>query len=174
MNYKHILKTSFPKPKLVYNKLANYLVHNPKVLVEYMNYYKTFEHQKSQRASWLLTMVVKKDSNILKPYTQLFISQLKDYNLYAGVRRNLLNVFKAMPIKSKYLGELMSICFDLLLKKDEPVAVKANCLSILENMLNKYPEIGHEIKMIVNEQLPYATAAYKSRAKGVLKKINTL
>lgn len=63
----------------------------------------------------------------------------------------------------------MEICFKYLESPDEAVAIKAFSLTVPGRLAKKYPEIVPEIKLIIEEQLPYQSAAFKSRAKNFLK-----
>ncbi len=63
----------------------------------------------------------------------------------------------------------MALCFEYIASPTEAVAVKAFSLSILQNLSKHYPEIRQEIVLIINERCPYETAAFRVRAKKVLK-----
>ena len=63
----------------------------------------------------------------------------------------------------------MEICFKYLESPDEAVAIKAFALTVLGRLAKKYPEIIPEIKLLIEEQLPHQTAAFKSRAKVFMK-----
>ena len=64
----------------------------------------------------------------------------------------------------------MEICFKYLESSDEAVAIKAFSLTVLGKLAKKYPEIIPEIKLMIEEQLPHQSAAFKSRAKAFMKK----
>ncbi len=63
----------------------------------------------------------------------------------------------------------MEICFKYLESHDEAVAIKAFSLTVLGRLAKKYPEIISEIKLLIEEQLPHQSAAFKSRAKKFMK-----
>jgi len=42
---------------------------------------------------------------------------------------------------------------------------------VLENLSKQYPEIKHELKVIIEERWDYETAAFHSRAKRILKNL---
>ena len=69
---------------------------------------------------------------------------------------------------------MMNICFEYVQSPTEAVAVKAFSLTVLGNLAKLYPEILPEIKLLIKEQLPHQTAAFKSRAKYFLKAVGTL
>lgn len=62
----------------------------------------------------------------------------------------------------------MDICFGFVASPTEPVAVKAFSLTVLGNLAKQYPEIIPEIKVLIEEQSPHQTAAFKNRAKALL------
>ena len=49
------------------------------------------------------------------------------------------------------------------------IAVKAFSLTVLGNLSKHYPDIIPELKLVIEDQLPCQTAAFKSRAKWLLK-----
>ncbi len=59
----------------------------------------------------------------------------------------------------------MDICFNYVASPKEAVAIKAFSLIVLGNLGKLYPGILLEIKLLIKEQLPTQTAAFKSRAK---------
>jgi hypothetical protein len=56
----------------------------------------------------------------------------------------------------------------------EAVAIKAFSLTILGNLAKKYPEIIPEIKLLIQDQMPDQTAAFKVRAKKLLKEFEAI
>jgi hypothetical protein len=54
-----------------------------------------------------------------------------------------------------------------------PIAVKAFSLTILSHLAADYPDIRGELKLIIEEQWEHSTAAFRSRAKKVLKQMET-
>jgi len=69
------------------------------------------------------------------------------------------------------LGKGDNICFGFIVDVKEEIAVKAFSLTILENLSKQYPEIKHELKVIIEERWDYETAAFHSRAKKILKNL---
>jgi hypothetical protein len=65
----------------------------------------------------------------------------------------------------------MDTCFRYIASPDETVAVKAFSLTILHNLSHQYPEIKNELKLVIEERWNYETAAFRSRAKKILKNI---
>jgi hypothetical protein len=64
----------------------------------------------------------------------------------------------------------MNTCFDFVADHETLPAIKAFSLTILENLSAVYPDIKAELKLVIEERWPHETAAFKSRAKKILKK----
>jgi hypothetical protein len=65
----------------------------------------------------------------------------------------------------------MNSCFELIAEHTTPVAIKAFSLTVLDQLAASYPEIKPELKLIIEERWEHETAAFRSRAKKILKKL---
>lgn len=70
------------------------------------------------------------------------------------------------------LGILMDYCFENATAVKTKIALKAYCYYILYNISEVVPEIKPELKMVIEEQLPFASAGIKSISYKLLKKLN--
>ena len=66
----------------------------------------------------------------------------------------------------------MNSCFAFIESNTTPVAIKAFSLTILFNLSKVYPEIKNEVKLIIEERCNFETAAFITRGKMILKKLN--
>jgi len=79
-----------------------------------------------------------------------------------------MRLLQYVDIPEKYQGEVLDICFRYVSSPAEPVAVKAFSLTVLSNLAKLYPEILPELKLVIEQQLPHQTIAFKTRAKKIL------
>ena len=82
-----------------------------------------------------------------------------------------MRLLQDVDIPEKYHGEIMDICFRYIASPDEPVAVKAFSLTVLQRLSRLYPEIKNELQTIIEERWDYEKPAFHSRAKKVLKEM---
>ncbi len=129
------------------------------------------EYRVTQRAAWPLSYCVIAHPHFIHPHYGGLIYNLKRPNLHDAIKRNTVRLLQVVDIPEKYEGDIMDICFQYLQSPKEPVAVKVFSITVLGNFAKKYPEIIPEIKLLIKEQLPHQTAAFKSRAKKLLKKM---
>ncbi len=127
------------------------------------------EYRVVQRAAWPVSYAVIAHPEFIKKHWSSLIKNLSKPNLHNAVKRNSIRLLQDIPIPKKYQGQIMDICFKYLESPTEAVAVKAFSLTVLSNLAKQYPEILPEIKIIIEEQMPHQTAAFKARAKVFLK-----
>lgn len=123
-----------------------------------------------QRASWVIPNVNKLHPELLTPYIAKFIDTLQTFNVDA-VKRNMMVVLASHSIPEKLQGKLVNVCFDLMLSSSEMVVVKVHAMQALANMAQLHPELKTELKTVIQELAPNNTAAFKARARHVLKKL---
>ena len=124
-----------------------------------------------QRAAWPLSYCAMEHPELIRTNLPALVKNLHKPGIHPAVKRNSVRLLQEVPIPEDLHGEVMDTCFTYITSPDEPAAVKAFSLSILQNMLKTYPEIGSELKLVIEERWDYETAAFRSRAKKVLKKL---
>ena len=66
----------------------------------------------------------------------------------------------------------MNNCFSFIESNTTAVAIRAFSFTTLYNLSKLYPEIENELKLVIEERWNNETAAFKSRAKKILKELN--
>ncbi len=123
----------------------------------------------TQRAAWPVSYCVADHPVFIKTNFSKLLKNLQKPNLHDSIKRNSIRLLQHVHIPEKYQGEVMNICFQYVENPAEAVAIKAFSLTVLGNLAKKYPEILPEVKLLIEDQLPHQTAAFKSRAKVFLK-----
>lgn len=126
------------------------------------------EYRITQRASWPLSYCVEAHPGFIKKNFDKLLDNLQRPGLHDAVKRNTIRLLQYVTIPEKFQGKVMDICFAYVASPTEAVAVKAFSLTVLGNLAKIYPDILPEIKLLIEEQLPHQTAAFKSRAKHFL------
>jgi len=131
------------------------------------------EYKVSQRASWPVSNCVEVYPEFIQHHLEELLQNLEKPNLHDAVKRNTVRILQEIPIPEKYHGQVMNICFGYVENPTEAVAIKAFSLTVLGNLAIQYPEIIPEIKLLIEDQLPHQTAAFKSRAKRLMKQFKS-
>lgn len=129
--------------------------------------------QQSNMAAWVLTHTVDREMKILEPFVKDIIDFLEK-DISEGVRRSCLRALEKTKITEQYAGKLIDLCFGYFDSKIQPVAIKSISMSIIFNCAQNEPDVLNELKLMIEDQLDYQTAAVVGRGKVLINKINKI
>ena len=148
--------------------ISEYAIQSAKNFKQLMQCFLDKETRVAQRAAWSVSWAARKKPAMIKPYIKDLVAQLDRKDVHPAIIRNSVRVLEAIDIPEDYHGDVMNACFSFIEEPSTPVAIKAFSLTTLFNLTKAYPEIKNELKVIIEENLPHETAAFKSRAKKIL------
>jgi hypothetical protein len=165
------LKTEILKEhsKAQCNKIVKWVGSDKKRFNELFRLFLNGEYRVTQRAAWPLSYCAIAHPRFMENNYDRLLVNLKKPNLHASIKRNTIRLLQSVNIPKRNEGAVMKVCFEFLQSTREPVAIKAFSLSVLQKLAKKYPEIIPEIKLIIEDQVPHQSAAFKSRAQSFLK-----
>lgn len=141
---------------------------------ELFHLFLTTEKLVVQRSAWPVSYCVMAHPSFITRHWSRLIKNLRKPGLHDAVKRNSIRLLQDISIPKKYQGQIMDICFSYIESPTEAVATKAFSLTVLGHLAKEYPEIIPEIKLIIEDQLPHQTAAFKARAKHLLRDFEKL
>lgn len=150
--------------------IVNYVKDDDKRLNELMNIFLYGEYRLAQRASWAVGILGEK-TELITPYYSEMIQNLKQEDLHGAIKRNTVRAWQFMDIPERHLGEVTDLCFNFLANKGEAIAIKVFSMTVLAKVAARIPELKNELKFMIEEQMPYASAGFKSRGKKILAKL---
>jgi len=122
-----------------------------------------------QRAAWVVSHCAEKNPQQLMPYLERIIKNM--YNKISNAtKRNSVRVLQFVEIPERLWGETIEICFRYL-NGNEAVAIKVFSMTVLYNLSQQVPEISEELKINIEDQLPYGSAGFRSRGRKILKRL---
>ena len=152
-------------------RIVKWVGNNQQRFDELLNLFLNDEYRVVQRAGWPISnLVIAYPQLIQKHFTKL-LQNVKKPGIHDAVKRNTVRLLQDITIPERFHGKVMNLCFDYIISPSEKVAVKAFSLTILEKLAMRYPEIKPELKTIIEDRWDFETAAFKSRAKKILKKL---
>lgn len=142
--------------------ITQWVIEQPKGIDILLDLVLKHDKKVSPRATWALEKVSEK---LDKPVQKHIARIVKELHLVisSSTRRTLSKVLMLHNIPETLEGEMLDFCITMLESPKEPVAVKANCMTIIFNLLPKYPELKNEIFAIIEDQIPYNSVGFKSR-----------
>lgn len=168
MDIKKELLAEHSKPQAL--KISNYIGNDQNRFDELMNLFFDKEYRVTQRAAWVVSHCADKYPELIEPYIESMILNLKN-DVPVAVRRNTLRVLQEKEMPESIIGDAADICFKIMESAREPIAVKVFAMTLLANICQKVPELKNELKILIENQLPYGSAGFKSRANKILKKL---
>ena len=167
MNIKAALLQEHSKPQA--QRIAAYIGSDPKRFEELMRLFFKGEYRVIQRAAWVLSFCTENYPGLTQPYISALVNYLEQ-PVPDAVKRNTLRHLQSIPIPPELQGQLATVCFNFL-SGTEPVAIKVFAMTVLAHLAQSEPDLGHELKIIIQDQLPYASAAFKARARTILQQL---
>lgn len=152
-------------------KIVNWIGKSQKRFDELFKLFLKDEYRVTQRAAWPLSYAVKNHPELIRKHLGKLIKNLEKNDLHDAVKRNSVRILQDLTIPERFHGQVMNTCFRFIESPNEAVAIKAFSLTILEKLLPYYPDIKNELKLIIEERWEHETAAFRSRAKKILKKL---
>jgi hypothetical protein len=153
------------------NKIIKWIGNNQKRFDELFNLFLNDEYRVIQRAAWPLSYCVISYPKLIQKHFSKLIKNLRKPGLHDAVKRNTVRLLQHIPIPRRFHGEVMNTCFDYISDPKEKIAVKAFSLTVLQNLARQYPEIQPELKTIIEDRWENETAAFRARAKKILKEL---
>lgn len=158
--------------RAVADMTAHMVCENPELFSALLQIALSEEMPYAPRAARVVTICSLQIPRIMFPYRNKIIRSMAHMQ-NEGVIRNLLKMYAEIAVSyTKTEREaLMNLCFDKLTDPNMPVAIKIFCMQVLYNISLKEPDIGNELYHIIENELPYSTAAYKSRGRKMMQMI---
>jgi hypothetical protein len=171
LNLKEELIREYSKEQVV--KLANYIGDNADRFAQLMELFFSPEYRISQRASWVMSHCADRHPQLIIPYMEAMIQNL-DNPLHDAVIRNTVRIFQDIEIPEPLMGEIADKCFNYLNSPQYAIAIRVFSMTVLYKISLAFPELQNELKMVIEEYLPFGSAGFKSRGKKILKNLEKL
>lgn len=150
-------------------KIIDYVGDNPirfKVLVDV---YLKGPYRITQRAAWPLTYCVEQHPKLIEPHLKLILNHLKKPGIHDAAKRNTIRLFQFIQIPKRFQGKVADICFEYLRNRKEAVAIRVFSMTVLAQIARQHPELKDELRIVIEDQLPYSTAAFTNRGRKTLR-----
>jgi hypothetical protein len=125
--------------------------------------------RKNQYAASIMIHCVDRWNYLLEPHLERLILNLQNPTLHDAIKRNTVRVLQDVEIPEKLQGTMADIAFTYLQNPTEAIAIKVFSMTIVYNLTKKYPELEEELRFILEEQMPYQSAGFRSRAGKILR-----
>ncbi len=124
-----------------------------------------------QRSAWVVGDIGVEQPSMIKPYLKRLINNLGAQH-HNAIYRNTFRVLQEINIPTPLQGEAVEYAFDFLTRQAVPVAIKSCAMSTIYNISRDNPELKPELKLIIEDQMPYASTGFKGRGAKIIAKLN--
>jgi hypothetical protein len=166
------LKDTFPEynSQAETQRILHWIDGSPQHFSELMDVFFDGNTRKNQYAAGIMIHCIDRWDFLIIPYIEKLILNLQNAGLHDAIKRNTVRVLQNVVIPEDLHGILVEICFDYLKNPAEAVAIKVFSMTIIDNLTRFYPELKEELHFILEEQFPFQSAGFRSRAGKILKK----
>jgi hypothetical protein len=152
-------------------QIVDYVGVSKERFKQLINIYLAGPYRITQRAAWLLSYCVEHHPELIGPHLKTILDFVEKPETHIAVRRNTVRLLQFIQIPRRFHARVINLCFDYLMNKKEPIAVKVFSMTVLANLCQSSPDMKKELRIAIEDQLPFGSAGFVSRARKVLKEI---
>lgn len=154
-------------------QIIDFLIVNQNLFNILINTYIAGNYRIAQRLTPAVTELAIKKPAFLRPYWRKLLKAIRDPKASMTLKRNTIRMFQWVDIPPAFQLNVLDLCIKSLQDKSEAIAVKVFSMSVCELLTRGSEELRRELTIIIEDQLPYAGPAFRSRATKVLKLLKT-
>ena len=154
-------------------RIAGFIDGDPEKFAELMGFYLNSGYRTTQRAAMAVSICTDRHPELIYPYLDKLITNLKK-PAHDAIKRNTVRILQNIEIPERLWGEVWDLCYDFLTDGRQPVAVRAFSMTVLFNLVKKLPGLKNELKIAIEDQMPYGSAGIISRGGKILMKLEKL
>ena len=156
--------------KAIIQKVAGYIGNDQNRFNSLIIIFLQNDAKITPRAAWALSQCVENHPALIQPHFNALLKMLAKPQVHDSVKRNSMRLLQFVDIPKRYQGAVAEAGFRLMDPK-EAIAVRVFSMTVLANIARLQPALKNELSIIIEDQLPYSSAAYQSRAKKILKEL---
>jgi len=127
----------------------------------------------TQRAAWAVGWSADKHPELIKPYLEPLLRNLEQ-PVHDAVKRNSIRLLENLEIPEDLMGIATDTCFRFLNSPGEAIAIRVYAMSVLCNICKKEPDLKEELRLCIESQLPFSSAAFINRGQKVILKLENI
>jgi len=146
------------------------ILQSPPLFDELWELLKSGEDPIPQRAAWVLSHLGDRNPGIIVPVMREALALLQEPK-HDAVHRALVRTMSRQKIPEDYEGELYDLSIAWIASPLKAVAIRIYCMEIASGIAMPYPELRDEVRMVIEAQMTWGSAGYKSRGNRVIKRL---
>lgn len=165
---------------------SNLVLSNPDLIPKLLEILFMVDDKISPRAAWVLEFMCSSKITSFVPYLDTFTENIHKVHLDSAVRpvakicellakayTSKTNIYIKNNLTDKHKEHIIETCFDYMIN-DNKVAAKAYGMTTLFMLGKDFDWVHSELALILKRDFQLQSAAYKARARQILKKIKKI
>jgi hypothetical protein len=149
-------------------RLAQWVGTDKSRFKELMELFLKGEYRVTQRSAWIVRHCAQQHPHLLAPYLEPMLKRMMEPGVHVAVKRNVIGILQDIEIPRRLYGKVASLCFGFL-ESNEPIAVRVFSMTVLANIAQHEPDLKKELRLIIEQRMPWEGPAFRARGKKVLK-----
>jgi hypothetical protein len=158
--------------KEITDSIVKYIGRNNSRFAELVKVYLAGPYRVSQRAAWPLSYCIMAHPQLIDGHLSKILKFVKKPGNHESVKRNTVRLLQFIEIPKRFHGQVVDLCFGYLTDPKEAIATKVFSMTVLASLVGGIPELKKELKIVIEDQMPYGSAGFISRGKKVLKELS--
>lgn len=125
-------------------------------------------------STWSMSYCVEYFPELLNKHYPALLKTASQKNVSDAVKRSVVRALQFATIPKRYQGRVVELCVGILEDKKETIATRVFAMSVLANLVQENPALKDEVILLIEDGIPYASPAYISRSKKILKQLHKL
>jgi hypothetical protein len=153
-------------------RIARWVGPDARRLRRLMDCFLSGERLVAQRAAWVVTIHAGEHPGMYARWLPRMVARIQEQGIHDAVRRCVVHLLQSVEIPRPMMGMVATICFRYLGSADQPIAVRVFSMTVLQRIAEREPDLGRELRLVIEQQLPYAGAGFRARARRTLAALN--
>ena len=153
-----------PGSKTQVNKILKYIGDDKGRFAQLIQYYLNGPYRITQRAALPLSYCAINHPKLIKPNLKRIIQFAALPEATDSIKRNTMRLLQFIDVPKALEGSVTDMAFRFLSNPAEAIAIRVFSMTVLTNMAIKFPELKNELILMLEQELPYASAGFRSRA----------
>ena len=150
-------------------KIADFVGDSPVRFKALVEVFLAGPYKVTQRAAWPLSVCAERYPVLALPHLNTILAHATAPGVHSAVKRNAMRLLQFFDIPKRHHGKVLDIAFKFLTDRKEAIAVRVFSMTVIARLTRDKPELRRELCFLLEDELPYAGAAFRSRASRVLK-----
>jgi hypothetical protein len=82
-----------------------------------------------------------------------------------------MRLLQFAEIPRRFHGQVLELSFSFLQNRKQPVAVRVFAMTVIDQLISDKPDLQRELAIILEDEMAYATAAFRSRGSRILRRL---